>query len=108
MTVFIIVLLGLSLGSHDPASHHVQAISVVGAICLLIVYLAWVVPYLRADSLPAAREARADTEASSGAPAPLLADVAPSAPTQLAEGEAPPRGRRSRTPRCIARACRSG
>ena len=50
--MFIIVLLGLSLGSHDPASHHVKAISSVGAICLLVVYLAWVVPYLRADVAP--------------------------------------------------------
>ncbi|HEX4115088.1 MAG TPA: hypothetical protein VHY18_04360 [Solirubrobacteraceae bacterium] len=50
--VFIIVLLGLSLASHDPASHHVDAISAVGAVSLLVVYLAWVVPYLRADALP--------------------------------------------------------
>jgi Ca2+:H+ antiporter len=47
VTVFIIVLLGLSLGSHDPASHHVKAISTVGAVSLLVVYLAWAVPYLR-------------------------------------------------------------
>jgi Ca2+:H+ antiporter len=52
VTVFIIVLLGLSLGSHDRASHHVRTISAVGAICLLIVYLAWVVPYLRSDVRP--------------------------------------------------------
>ena len=52
--VFIIVLLGLSLASHDPASHHVQVISAVGAVSLLVVYLAWVVPYLRADKLPGA------------------------------------------------------
>jgi Ca2+:H+ antiporter len=52
VTVFIIVILGLSLASHDPASHHVKAISAVGAICLLIVYLAWVVPYLRSDRAP--------------------------------------------------------
>jgi Ca2+:H+ antiporter len=44
VTVFIIVLLGLSLGSHDPASHHVKAISTVGAVSLLVVYLAWAVP----------------------------------------------------------------
>jgi Ca2+:H+ antiporter len=54
VTVFIIVLLGLSLASHDPASHHVDAISAVGAVSLLVVYLAWVVPYLRADTLPGA------------------------------------------------------
>jgi len=52
VTVFIIVLLGLSLANHDPASHHVKAISIVGAVCLLIVYLTWVVPYLRSDTLP--------------------------------------------------------
>lgn len=54
VTVFIIVLLGLSLGSHDPASHHVKEISAVGAICLLVVYVAWVVPYLRSDTQPGA------------------------------------------------------
>jgi Ca2+:H+ antiporter len=65
VTVFIIVLLGLSLGAHDPASRHVKAISIVGAICLLAVYLAWVVPYLRSDAerqrtrfAPAASESR--------------------------------------------------
>jgi Ca2+:H+ antiporter len=56
VTVFIIVLLGLSLGSHDPASHHVRSISAVGAVCLLVVYMAWVVPYLRSDALPAGGE----------------------------------------------------
>lgn len=52
VTVFIIVVLGLSLGSHDRASHHVKAISSVGAVCLLLVYVAWVVPYLRSDRPP--------------------------------------------------------
>jgi Ca2+:H+ antiporter len=52
VTVFIIVLLGLSLATHDPASHHVKAISIVGAICLLVVYMTWVVPYLRSDRAP--------------------------------------------------------
>ena len=57
VTVFIIVLLGLSLAAHDPASHHVKAISAVGAVCLLVVYVAWVVPYLRSDKAPGAGEA---------------------------------------------------
>jgi Ca2+:H+ antiporter len=52
-TVFIIVLLGLSLTSRDAASHEVEAISVVGAVCLLVVYVTWLVPYLRADDRPA-------------------------------------------------------
>jgi Ca2+:H+ antiporter len=50
VTVFIIVILGLSLGAHDRASHHYRTISAVGAGCLLFVYLSWVVPYLRADA----------------------------------------------------------
>jgi len=65
VTVFIIVLLGLSLASHDPASHHVQTISAVGAVCLLVVYLAWVVPYLRSDVAPGeSREQRSGEERS--------------------------------------------
>jgi Ca2+:H+ antiporter len=52
VTVFIIVVLGLSLGEHDRASHHVKTISAVGAVCLLFVYLTWVIPYLRADVAP--------------------------------------------------------
>jgi Ca2+:H+ antiporter len=43
----IIVILGLSLASGDKASHHVKTISSVGAGCILAVYLAWAVPYLR-------------------------------------------------------------
>jgi Ca2+:H+ antiporter len=60
VTVFIIVLLGLSLAAHDPASHHVKSISVVGAVCLLVVYGAWVVPYLRSDTAPDLGPAAAD------------------------------------------------
>ncbi len=62
VTVFIIVLLGLSLASHDPASHHVDVISAVGAVSLLVVYLAWVVPYLRADKLPGAEDETPEPE----------------------------------------------
>jgi Ca2+:H+ antiporter len=64
VTVFIIVLLGLSLAAHDPASHHVKAISIVGAICLLVVYVAWVVPYLRSDAAPGASSEPAPPEES--------------------------------------------
>src|SRR5271170_6890214 len=61
VTVFIIVLLGLAVASHDPASHHVQAISAVGAVCLLVVYLAWVVPYLRSDVAPGDERVQPDS-----------------------------------------------
>jgi Ca2+:H+ antiporter len=74
VTVFIIVLLGLSLASQDPASHHVDAISAVGAVSLLVVYVAWVVPYLRADTLPRAESvpspARGRGTASTGSVTP--------------------------------------
>jgi Ca2+:H+ antiporter len=49
---FIIVIVGLSLQTHDPASSHVNTVSTVAAIGLLIVYLFWVVPYIRASNAP--------------------------------------------------------
>jgi Ca2+:H+ antiporter len=66
VAVFIIVLVGLSLASHDPASHHVKAISIVGAICLLVVYVSWVIPYLRSDVAPGAQTAEVDAGAGGG------------------------------------------
>ncbi len=93
VTVFIIVLLGLSLSSHDPASHHVKAISMVGAVCLLLVYVSWVVPYLRADSAPgdgdgivAKRSAARESGSAGGGSAP---PDAPGSGTQAAEAHAP-------------------
>src|SRR6476620_2209807 len=49
LSVFLIAILGLSDQVGDKASEHQVAISVVGAVCLLIVYAAWLVAYLRAD-----------------------------------------------------------
>jgi Ca2+:H+ antiporter len=49
VTSFIIVIVGLAHASHDPASRHVREISSIGAVALLLVYVAWVVPYLRSD-----------------------------------------------------------
>ena len=81
VTVFIIVLLGLSLGAHDPASHHVKTISAVGAVCLLVVYCTWVVPYLRADSAPGVDEpATAEDQASVASGAGVAAPAESSAP----------------------------
>jgi Ca2+:H+ antiporter len=48
--VFIIVLTAISAQTADAASKHAETISVVGAICLLLVYVAWIVPYIRSDS----------------------------------------------------------
>ena len=47
LATFIIVIVGISLSSHDPASRHVTAISTVAAVALLAVYLSWVIPYVR-------------------------------------------------------------
>jgi len=81
VTVFIIVLLGLSLAAHDPASHHVKSISIVGAICLLVVYLAWVVPYLRSDVAPGSEAEASGTAREGGGERPNLDDPAADSPT---------------------------
>lgn len=88
LAVFIIVLLALSLGSHDPASHHVKAISAVGAVCLLLVYAAWAIPYLRADA--AGGEERTAPARSGAAAKPARNAAAPAAggSSEPAAGEA--------------------
>jgi Ca2+:H+ antiporter len=92
VTVFIIVLLGLSLASHDPASHHVQAISAVGAICLLVVYLAWVVPYLRSDPAPDMAPAPdVDAASAPGIDSTQGIDSAPGAPSAPGDPRGGPR-----------------
>ena len=45
-SVFIIILVALATGSHDPASHHVKTISIVGAAAILVVYGTWLRQYL--------------------------------------------------------------
>jgi Ca2+:H+ antiporter len=47
ITSFIIVLVALADSAHDPASHHIKAISIVGAVTILAVYVFWVRQYLR-------------------------------------------------------------
>jgi Ca2+:H+ antiporter len=47
---FLIVILGISTAANDRASHHIEAISVAGAVALLVTYLVWVVDYLRSDT----------------------------------------------------------
>ena len=58
VSVFIIALVGASVAADDRAAQHVKAISVIGALCLLVVYLTWLVPYLRADAGPERGSAR--------------------------------------------------
>jgi Ca2+:H+ antiporter len=61
LAVFIIVAVGLSLSSSDKASTHITTISAIGAVCILAVYVAWVIPYTRSDALaiPRAEDAPA-------------------------------------------------
>jgi len=49
LSIFLIALLGLSDQVGDRASEHQVAISVVGAICLLVVYAAWLYGYIHAE-----------------------------------------------------------
>jgi Ca2+:H+ antiporter len=67
VTAFIIVLLGITFASHAPASHHVSAISVVGAVVLLAVYLCWLVPYLRSEEAASRGGTAAGDHAAAGA-----------------------------------------
>jgi Ca2+:H+ antiporter len=49
---FIIVLIGLTIGAHDSASHHAKTISIVGAVAILVVYATWLRQYLTSDQSP--------------------------------------------------------
>ena len=73
VTVFIIVIVGLALSSKTPASHHVRGISIVGAVCLLLVYVSWVIPYLRSDTAP--HEGPGDTPATDPPRLPIATAV---------------------------------
>ena len=46
---FLIVIVALAVQSNAPAGHHVKAISVAGAVALLVTYVFWIWDYLRSD-----------------------------------------------------------
>jgi Ca2+:H+ antiporter len=50
VSLFVIVIIGLSIASSDQASHHIEGLSNVGAISLLVVYTAWAWRYLGSDT----------------------------------------------------------
>jgi Ca2+:H+ antiporter len=58
-STFVIVLIGLSTLSQDPASRHVKTISIVGSGLLLVVYATWLWRYLRSDDEPGAQNVEA-------------------------------------------------
>jgi Ca2+:H+ antiporter len=63
LAVFIIVIIGLSVQSSAPAAQHVKAISITGAVCLLVVYGLWIYSYLQSDT---------PREAAHESPAPVV------------------------------------
>jgi Ca2+:H+ antiporter len=71
VATFIIVLIGLTNSSRDAASHHNKAISIIGAVAILVVYSAWLRQYLRSDDLP--EDARDKPRLRAGAGVGLLA-----------------------------------
>jgi Ca2+:H+ antiporter len=60
LAVFLIVVLGVSDQIGDRASHHEVAISVVGAVVLLLIYASWLPGYIRSDAAAVAHEEGAD------------------------------------------------
>jgi Ca2+:H+ antiporter len=52
VSIFIIVITGLSVALSDNASEHIKTIDSIGAVCILVVYAAWVWSYLRSDVKP--------------------------------------------------------
>jgi Ca2+:H+ antiporter len=78
LAVFIIVILGVSDQIGDRASRHAEAISIVGAVVLLLVYAVWLTSYLRGgkDRDPALEEPSAGGSRLGLAPAVVLLAVA--------------------------------
>jgi Ca2+:H+ antiporter len=52
VTIFVITIVGLAIGSSTEAGHHIEGLSIVGAVCLLVVYGFWAWGYLRSDFPP--------------------------------------------------------
>jgi Ca2+:H+ antiporter len=47
LAVFVIVALAIAHATHAPVSRHVTEVSIIGSVCLLTVYTAWVARYIR-------------------------------------------------------------
>ena len=72
-SIFVIVIIGLSVASSDRASHHLEGISTVGAISILVVYAAWVWRYLQSDPPPEAEAGQTEPRISFPLAVALLA-----------------------------------
>jgi Ca2+:H+ antiporter len=86
-TTFIIVIVGLSLQTHDPASSHVTTVSAIAAIGLLLVYVSWVVPYIRRGDEPEDEPALGAVDGGTAGPNGGIAARADPADAALTAGE---------------------
>jgi len=50
LVVFMIAIISTSVSLHDPASEHAVTISAIGAVLILLVYVAWIANYLRSSA----------------------------------------------------------
>jgi Ca2+:H+ antiporter len=50
VSLFVIVIVGLSIASSSQASHHIEGLTTIGSIALLVVYGTWISGYLRSDA----------------------------------------------------------
>ncbi len=57
VATFIIVLVGLADSAHDAASHHIETISIIGAVAILVVYGSWLAQYLRSQDAASSADA---------------------------------------------------
>jgi Ca2+:H+ antiporter len=76
LSSFIIVLIGLADATRDPASRHTKAISIIGAVAILIVYAAWTVQYLRSAEAPSGEPERPTLTATASVALLVLAGTA--------------------------------
>ncbi|MDX6664634.1 MAG: Ca2+:H+ antiporter [Solirubrobacteraceae bacterium] len=59
VAVFGIVLVALVEADKTSAAKHITTISAIASVCLLVVYVSWLVPYLRSDKREAGSEQHA-------------------------------------------------
>ena len=101
VTIFVIVVIGLTIESSSEASHHIQGLSIVGASCLLVVLVGlWAWGYLRSDVPPGAGggTARLSIPRRDRIPRPWVPSALPSSRTGSSMRSIP-RSARSGSPR---------
>jgi Ca2+:H+ antiporter len=72
LAVFLIVIIGTATSTHDLASHHTRAISVLGSAAMLVVYGMWVKSYLRKETVDGRERPEVAAAAPSGHEGPRV------------------------------------